>query len=64
MKEIRLAWLPSVQHLERGVFREGGVWYADFSELRLALTFIMRTECERHGQDTHWIELRERGERM
>jgi hypothetical protein len=62
MKEIRICWAPDITHEPQGVFRDGGLWYADFFEPRRALTLIVKAENAKHGSNTHWIEERTVGE--
>lgn len=59
MREIRVCWTPDVEHDERGVFRNGGLWYPDADEIRRALRLIVMSENYMHGEYTHWIEGRE-----
>ena len=47
-----------MEHQERGVFRDGGFWYADAPEIRAALRLIVTFENLTHGEHTHWIEAR------
>lgn len=58
MREIRVCWSPDVEHPERGVFRDGGFWYADAAEIRTALRLIVTSENLIHGEHSHWIEAR------
>lgn len=57
-REVRLCWVPDVHHDERGVFRDGGMWYADAPEIRKGLRLILLSENFMHGENTHWIETR------
>ena len=59
MREIRICWSPDVEHEERGVFRDGGFWYADAEEIRTALRALVEAENRIHGKSTHWVEVRE-----
>lgn len=59
MREIRVCWTPDVEHDERGVFRDGGVWYVDAHEIRAGLQLIASAENRTHGTNTHWIEQRD-----
>ena len=59
MKEIRVRWSPDVEHDERGVFRDGGMWYFDSPEIRTGLRLIVMSENFMHGEFTHWLAVRE-----
>lgn len=54
-QEIRLCWASDVEHEARGVFRHGGMWYADAPEIWKGLRLIMLSENFMHGEGTHWI---------
>ncbi|WP_262076397.1 hypothetical protein [Variovorax sp. N23] len=57
-REVRLRWSSEVRHDDRGVFRNGGVWYADAPEIWKGLRLIVLSENFMHGENTHWIETR------
>ena len=59
MREIRVGWRATVEHQERGVFSDGGRWYADAPETRAALDLIVERQNLTHGEKTHWIEQRD-----
>lgn len=50
------ATASDVEHEARGVFRHGGMWYADAQEIWKGLHLIMLSENFMHGEGTHWIE--------
>lgn len=59
MGEIRVCWSHDVEHDERGVFRDGGVWYVDSPEIRSGLRLIVMSENFMHGKNTHWLGVRD-----
>lgn len=57
MKEIRLAWQPSVSH-QTDVVQFSDEWGPASSETVATMEIVLRAANDIYGAGTHWIEIR------